>query len=95
MAPPNNHFDFPVRSLQVVDADTERTFNIPATQCIALELKLNVSSKGKKWSFIGDHLYNFAKGIHITPDTMSISVEQYDFLLLLSSKSRWQDCYGI
>ena len=49
-----------------------------------LELKLNVSSKGRLWVSLGDSLFDF----HSTGVSAKINVtkEQYDFLEILKTK---------
>lgn len=81
--------------LQIVDTDTNRSFDIPRSECIQLELKHNVSSKGKTWSFIGDHLFNFAGQLHNIPSTMRITRDQYNHLEILMTKPGWEACRGV
>ena len=55
---------------------------------IDLELKLNVTSKGRLWSNIGDTLYNF------TLNHLVITTEQLSFLKMLQSMPNWDSCRG-
>jgi len=43
-----------------------------------LELKLNVTSKGHAWSYIGDALYNFQPDIYT--DNFVVTTEELNFL---------------
>ena len=45
--------------MEVVNKDTGDKFIV---NNIELELKLNLSPYSKKWSFIGDHIYNYFVG---------------------------------
>jgi hypothetical protein len=58
-----------------------------------LELKLNVTSKGRTWNALGNTLFNFHSiGKPITTD---ISVEQFTFLELLKTKIGTDSCKGL
>lgn len=81
-------------SLRVTD-NNGNEFDIKSGECISLELKHNVTSKGKTWRFIGDHLYDFANKVSGTSDTLTITTEQYEHLLLLLTKAGWQECRGL
>ena len=60
-----------------------RSFELKIRECIPLELKHNVTNKGREWKFIGDHLYNFAMNAPGTTNTLHVTREQYDYLLVL------------
>ena len=55
-----------------------------------LELKLNVTSKGRTWNALGNTLFDF----HSTgnPAITDITVEQFTFLELLKSKIGTDSC---
>ena len=71
--------------------DQTRTFTVPRNETISLELKLNVTHVGRTWKELGDHLFYFANRTDI-PDLLTVTPEQYDFLLLLHSKPCWESC---
>lgn len=55
-----------------------------------LELKLNVTSKGRTWASLGNTLFDFhSTGKSATTD---ISVEQFLFLELLRTKIGYESC---
>jgi hypothetical protein len=58
-----------------------------------LELKLNVSSKGRLWKSLGFSLFEF----HSTGISNGINVteEQFNFLELLKTKKGWESCKGL
>ena len=55
-----------------------------------LELRLNVTSKGERWSHIGDILYDYSssnkKGYILLTD------KQYEFIGILLKKKSWEEC---
>ena len=63
-------------------------------QCTSLELKLNVSSKGKMWSHIGNYLFEVASAQKNTSSIL-LTDEQYEFMSLLLARSTWEDCRGL
>ena len=72
-------------TLQIIDSKNpeKNIFLIKRSECISLELKLNVTSKGISWSLIGDRLYNFGTNVKAAENIMKVSSEQYDFLTIL------------
>ena len=70
--------------------DSTRSFMLEEKEALDLELKLNVTTFGHTWSKVGDVLFNFATG-RSTVDSFTVTVEQYDFLKLLMTKSK-NDC---
>ena len=78
--------------------DGIRQLILPQSECILLELKLNVTKYGKSWSFIGDFLFDFGSK-NISADKMyksvTVTAEQYDFVELLMSRPSWKDCYEL
>jgi hypothetical protein len=72
-------------------ATTEQSFQLDARNCIALELKLNVTSKGNIWSAIGDHLFNYGMN-RPCKDTLVVTHEQYAFLEELQTRASYKDC---
>ena len=60
--------------------DTNESFEITKDEARMLELKLNVSKNGKRWSHIGDALFNYIAG----EDTViTVTTDQYMFLRML------------
>ena len=62
------------------------SFKLNCTECINLELKLNLSQMGKTYSAIGDYLYNYGVKYHTTssqPSIYKISNVEYNYLLRL------------
>lgn len=62
-----------------------------------LELKLNVTSKGAVWKWIGDILYDYHIGRTPVVGSPSLKVdnEQFLFLLRLQSMPSWRECGGL
>ena len=52
---------------------------VNAERARSLELKLNVTSKGRAWKHIGDCLFAFYAG-NVVTEELSVSPEQYIFL---------------
>ena len=69
-------------------------FNLTKDEAKALELKLNVSSKGRPWIAIGDYLFKFHTGEKVD-NTYVASTEQMEFLIKLNGKKSWEDCKGL
>ena len=72
--------------------DKVQNMQVDPLASIGLELKLNVTSKGKIWSAIGDHLYAFGTNKECA-DTLFVTAEQFDFLQMLCTKGSFKDCY--
>jgi len=70
-------------------------FNLDEKECIALELKLNVSSKGHVWSHIGTYLYEYGTGQPKALSTITVEPAQFTFLCQLLEKKSWEDCRGL
>jgi hypothetical protein len=71
--------------------DQTRTFTVLRNETISLELKLNVTRVGHAWKGIGDHLFYFANRPD-TSDLLTVTPEQYDFLVLLHSNPSRESC---
>jgi hypothetical protein len=63
-------------------------FFVAYDQAIDIELKLNVSKFGKTWSHIGDHLFQYGTRTRAPTDTLSVTKEQYEFLVDLHLEPR-------
>ena len=68
------------------------TITLTARESIDLELKLNVTSKGKTWSHIGDILYDFGSGKKGAITSILLTEEQYDFVEVLLKRATWEQC---
>lgn len=79
--------------MELTDGDTSIKLN--PQEAIALELKLNVSSKGHEWRHIGDSLFDFGSKKSSAQNFVSVSKEQMNFLQILDSKSSWEQCRGV
>jgi hypothetical protein len=72
--------------------DNVHNMQVDINASIGLELKLNVTSKGKVWSAIGDHLFKFGTKKECG-DTLFVTTEQFEFLQLLFTKCSYKDFY--
>lgn len=63
-------------------------FFVVYDQAIDIELKLNVSKFGKTWSHIGDHLFQYGTRTRGPTDTLTVTNEQYEFLVDLHLEPR-------
>ena len=70
-------------------------FDLDPKECIALELKLNVSSKGRAWSHIGAYLYEYGSGQPKAASGMTVEPMQYTFLCMLLEQKTWENCKGL
>jgi hypothetical protein len=62
---------------------------------IDLELKLNVSAYGKKWSHIGDMLYAYGTKTKGKIWEFEVEKEELQFLIRLLEKATWEHCKGM
>lgn len=75
--------------------DDKHSFKLDYEESIDLELKLNVSGLGKRWSPLGDFLFEYGtkkKGLHAE---LLVEPEEYAFLLRLMEKASWEQCRGM
>lgn len=75
--------------------DDKHSFKLDYEESIDLELKLNVSGLGKRWSHIGDVLFDYGtkkKGLHAE---LLVDADEYAFLLRLMEKASWEQCRGM
>ena len=75
-------------------ADDQRNLDLTRRECLVLELSLNVSSNNYNYKTIGDELYKYYCHPY-NSSKITVTPEQYDFLVLLKSKKSWKDCYNI
>lgn len=74
--------------------NTDHSFSVDTKQAIDLELKLNVTSKGKVWIHIGDHLFAYGTSKQCEP-TLVVNNEQYALLQTLRTRNSYNDCYDL
>lgn len=68
------------KTLTVINSEkSENSLSLSQSQALSLELQLNLSIHGKKWSSVGDVLYNFYVGKEV-PNPYKISSEQFELL---------------
>jgi len=68
--------------LTITDLINEPLQLATRAEAIMLELKLNVSEHGRRWSHIGDDLFKYKDG----EDTvLTVTTDQYMFLKMLQS----------
>lgn len=75
--------------------DKQPTLNLTPAECIELELKLNVTSKGRPWAHIGQLLYEYGTKKRGALENIQLEREEYDFLLILFNKPSWESCRGL
>jgi hypothetical protein len=81
--------------LKLINADNKDSFNLlTKKEVLSLELKLNVTKYGKKWSNLGDILFNF-QGSATTNEELTITQEQFDFFEVLLERENWQECRNL
>ncbi len=70
--------------------DEKNTIKLEDKNCINLELIFNKTEYGKKWIFIGDHLYYFVYNDknHPVTNILKVTTEQYKFLEKLIYNNR-------
>jgi hypothetical protein len=78
--------------MQLLSENGQPTIMLTAAESITLELKLNVTSKGKIWSHIGDILFEFGSGKKNAANSILLTIDQYDFIEVLMSRATWESC---
>jgi hypothetical protein len=69
-------------------SDNLNTLLVDEKECVALELNLNVTSKGQLWKTIGDELFAFGTYRQEAKGRIVVSSEQLAFLKNLQNKTR-------
>ena len=69
-------------------SDNINTLLVDEKECIALELNLNVTSKGRLWKSIGDELFAFGTYQKGAKSRIVVTSEQLAFLKNLQNKTR-------
>ena len=69
-------------------SDSMNTLLLDEKECIELELKLNVTSKGRLWKGIGDELFAFGTYQKEAKARIAVTLEQLAFLKDLQNRTR-------
>ena len=81
--------------LKIINVDNKDSFKLlTKKEVLSLELKLNVTKYGKKWSKLGDILFNF-QASSTTNEELLITQEQFDFFEVLLERESWQECRNL
>jgi len=81
--------------LKLINADNNDSFKLlTKKEVLSLELKLNVTKYGKKWSNLGDILFNFQASATKNEELL-ITQEQFKFFDLLLERESWQECRNL
>jgi len=76
-----------------VITDNKNSWAIDSKEASALELKLNVTSKGKEWKEIGDVLFIIGTNGDDAKTRVVITPEQFAFLKMLHEREGgWEAC---
>ena len=75
--------------------DKHPTLNMNEADCIDLELKLNVSSKGRPWAHIGQMLFEYGTKKRGALKNIVLEMEEYEFLVKLYNQPSWESCKGL
>jgi len=81
--------------MEILHDSGKYQFTLAKKECVSLELKLNVSSKGKLWSHIATILFEFGTGVPTALESITVTDDQYEFLLRLLSKRSWEECRDV
>jgi hypothetical protein len=81
--------------MQVITESGKHTFSVKRGECVSLELKLNVTSKGHVWQHIGDYLMEYGTGRAHAVSEIVVTDDQYEFLIMLLGKRSWEDCVDL
>ena len=81
--------------MEILHENGKHKFTLAKKECIPLELKLNVSSKGRLWSHIGNILFEFATEKPKALSSITVTDDQYEFIMMLMGKRSWEDCKGL
>lgn len=78
--------------MKIITESGKHTFTLKKSECVPLELKLNVTSRGPIWRHIGDYLCDFGLDKPMAISELVVTNEQYEFLVILLGKKSWEDC---
>ena len=79
-------------TMEILHEDGINKFTLTRKECIPLELKLNVSSKGREWIHIVNILYEFSASQPNALSSITVTDDQYKFLIMLMGKQSWEEC---
>ena len=77
--------------VMIITDDTDRLL-VNREEARDLELKLNVTSKGRLWRPIGDVLFDFMSERIPVSTRLLVTTEQLAFLLVLKNRKGWETC---
>ena len=80
--------------MELLSETGQPTITLSRPDCTSLELKLNVSSKGKLWRHIGDYLFEVGTAKKNTGSVL-LTDEQYAFISLLLKRETWETCRNL
>jgi len=78
-------------SVVIITDDKDRLL-VDREEARDLELKLNVTSKGRLWKSIGDVLFDFMSERVPVSSRLVVTTEQLAFLLVLKNRKGWETC---
>jgi hypothetical protein len=81
--------------LKLINIDDNDSYKLlTKKEVLSLELKLNVTKYGKKWSKLGDILFNF-QASSTTNEELLITQEQFKFFDVLLERNSWEECRNL
>lgn len=81
--------------LKLINIDDKDSYKLlTKKEVLSLELKLNVTKYGKKWSKLGDILFNF-QASSTTNEELLITQEQFKFFDVLLERNSWEECRNL
>lgn len=81
--------------LKLINIDDKDSYKLlTKKEVLSLELKLNVTKYGKKWSNLGDILFNF-QASSTTNEELLITQEQFKFFDVLLERNSWEECRNL
>jgi hypothetical protein len=81
--------------LKLINIDDKDSYKLlTKKEVLSLELKLNVTKYGKKWSNLGDILFNF-QASSTTNEELLITQEQFNFFDVLLERNSWEECRNL
>ena len=78
--------------MNIITESGKHTFTLKKSECVPLELKLNVTSRSKEWKHISDYLFDFGSDKATAVSELVVTNEQYEFLIMLMGKKSWTEC---
>jgi hypothetical protein len=79
--------------IAIITDDIRNSWAIDSKEATALELKLNVTSKGHLWKAIGDDLFAIGTNKETAKTRVVVNTEQFEFLKMLHEREGgWESC---